>query len=111
MRTMIVTAVLSLAVFSGAMAKKPLMTCARQNGAACTAQHVQKLEASVKLAAKGPRAAALADVESISLASSDGTLRCLQTGGKPCTAQQMQSVWEVSRALDLKVTLPPANAN
>jgi hypothetical protein len=97
MKNMMITAALSLMVVSGAIAGEQSMTCSRQGGAPCTAQHVKQLETAVKAAAKGSRKE-LANVKSLSLASSNGTLKCKQTDGSACTAQQMQMVRDVSAA-------------
>jgi len=102
MKTMMVSAMLSLVAVSGAMGKEPSLSCKGPNGASCTAQRVKRLEGVVKEASKGARAP-LADVKTLSI-ESDGTLRCRQTGGKACTDQQMQMVREVAASLEMTVT-------
>ncbi len=104
-----VSALLSLVAVSGAMGKDPSLTCRGSNGAQCTAQRVKRLEAVVKEASKGPRAA-LANVKSLSI-SSGGALDCRQTSGKVCTDQQMQMVREVAASLEMTVTVSGGNSN
>jgi hypothetical protein len=101
MRTIIITAGLALAAVSGASAATPPMTCKLQNGAPCTAQHVQNLQNRLKQAGTGSRAV-LADVKTLSVAP-NGALTCEQANGKACTSQQIKLILEVSANTDLTI--------
>ncbi len=103
MRTMIIAAGLALVAVSGASAATPSMTCKLQNGAPCTAQHIQSLQASVRQAAASSSRVALADVKTLSVGS-NGALSCEQTNGKACTVQQIKLILEVSAKTDLTLT-------
>ena len=101
MKLVIVSAALSLLAVSASAAGAKL-TCAGPGGHACSAQHVQKLDAAVKEAAKSGNAT-LADVKSITLGS-DGALNCQRNNGSACTTEQIRSVRNMGAALNLKVT-------
>jgi len=118
MKAIIMTVALSLIAALGVTgqtetgkATAPLtLKCTRPDGGACTAQRVQGLALAVKAAGKGSRPA-LAGIKTLSLASSDGTLQCKQTNGKPCTAGQMRLVREVSAASEVTISLSGGNSN
>ena len=110
MKAIMMTVALSLVTALGVMAATPpTLKCTRPGGSACTAYSVQDLTTAVKAAAKGSHPG-LAKVKTLSLASSDGTLNCKQTNGKPCTAEQMQLVREVSAASEVTIGLSGGNS-
>ncbi|MGA3019524.1 MAG: hypothetical protein ABSF62_20550 [Bryobacteraceae bacterium] len=118
MKPIIMTVVLSLVAVLGVMgqtearqapATTPTLKCAGPAGTACTQQRVHDLAAAAQAAGKGSRAS-LAAIKTLSLASSDGTLKCVQTNGQRCTAEQAQSLYEIGRAINVTVSFSGSNS-
>lgn len=73
------------------MAQTPMViVCKGDNAKPCTARQVDALSDAVT--AGRAHHDVLVGVKSISLASSDGTLNCVQNDGKPCTVPQLDQI-------------------
>jgi hypothetical protein len=113
MKAIMTTLALSLLAALGAMGQSkpgktnataaPTMRCTRQDGGACTARHVEDLATAVTAAGKGAHPV-LAGINTLSLASSDGTLRCRQTNGQQCTAEQARQLRDVALTTPVKIS-------
>src|SRR5580704_18122559 len=103
MKAIVMTLALSVVAVAGLMAQAkpgkaltaPTLKCTRADGGACTSRHVADLATAVSAAAKGSRPG-LAAVNTLSLASADGTLTCQQRNGAACTAEQGRWLREVA---------------
>jgi predicted carbohydrate-binding protein with CBM5 and CBM33 domain len=72
------------------------MQCIGDDGKGCSAEHVASLNKAMLAAQrKNP---ALAKIKKLGLASSDGTLRCELTDGKPCGAEQAAALDAIDKA-------------
>ena len=72
----------------------PIVKCKGVDGKACTAKQVQALADAV-FAGKRQHDV-LATFKNLTLASSDGTLKCEQNDGTPCTTPQLDLVKEIA---------------
>jgi hypothetical protein len=81
------------AVFSGSHSLRCL---APDEKTPCSRDQVEQLEQMVVTGRRSYEP--LAAVASVSLASPDGTLRCTQVNGAPCTAAQIQALQQYAAA-------------
>jgi hypothetical protein len=110
MKAIMMTLALSLVAVLGAMGQSkpgktaaPTLRCTRQDGGACTSRHVEDLAAAVTAAGKGSHPG-LAGINTLSLASSDGTLNCRQKSGQQCTAEQARLLRDVALTTPVKIS-------
>jgi hypothetical protein len=86
------------------------LRCMGPERRACTEEMVRDLGS--KLAEKRSEHPALADINTLTLDSRDGTLSCRQNDGKPCTAEQVRALNEhVAAALRWDVRFESSRSN
>jgi hypothetical protein len=113
--------VLSLATAMAMMAQAPpaskaqpapvgtVIKCKGVEGKPCTSSQIQFLTDAVF--AQKNHHDALAAFESLSLASSDGTLKCVQTDKKACTNPQLDLVKQIGADHKLYINYSASKAN
>jgi len=92
----------------GAAPAAPVAKCKGADTRPCTTRQVEALSDAVYAAKRQHDAVAL--VKSLTLASADGTLKCDQSDGTPCTAAQWDGVKEVGLAQQTYITYSSAKA-
>jgi hypothetical protein len=90
-------------------AAAPVVKCKGADGRGCTARQVQTLTDAV-FAAKGHHEI-LASVSSLTLASSDGTLKCDQTDGSACTTAQLDAIKQIAIDQQLFINYNSSKSN
>jgi len=113
MKAIVLAVMLPLILALGAMgqsdnktsANAPTMKCTRPDGSACTSQRVQDLATAAQHAGKTGARPALSGVKILELSSSDGTLRCEQGYGIPCTLEQAKVLRDLSAASEMTITI------
>jgi len=83
--------------------------CKGPSGAACTGAQVDEI---VHGLASGRRVwKPLATVKNVSLGGSDGTLKCEQNDGAPCTAEQLQALGELAAKTKCSINYNSSKSN
>lgn len=86
---------------SQAVSSGPIARCKGPNGTPCTADQVKKLCDAV-FAAKRQHDSLL-PFKDLSLAASDGTLKCVLEDGSPCVTAQLDLVKEIGTGQQLYI--------
>jgi hypothetical protein len=87
----------------------PVVKCKGPDGTACTARQVQALSDAVFEAKRQHEA--LLPVKDLTLASSDGTLQCVQNDGTACATAQLDAVKEIAAGQQLFINYNTAKPN
>ena len=90
-------------------AAAPAVKCKGADGRGCSARQVQALTEAV-FAAKGHHEI-LASVASLTLAASDGTLKCDQTDATACTTAQLDAIKQIAIDQQLFINYNSSKSN
>ncbi len=92
-----------------AAATTPVGKCTGPDGKACTAAHVKQVNDAMVTGRRVHKP--LEAVKAVSLASSDGTLKCEQNDGTACTAEQLDALNQVAGPLKCAINYNSSKSN
>jgi hypothetical protein len=94
----------------GQAAATPVAKCIGPDGkTACSSAHVKQLNDGMVTGRRVYKP--LETVKAVSLASSDGTLKCEQNNGQACTPEQLDALNQVAGQLKYSLTYNASHSN
>ena len=91
------------------VAAAPVIKCKGPGGSACTGAQVDEIAHGL---ASGRRMwKPLATVKNVSLAANDGSLKCEQNDGTPCTEEQLKALGELAAKTKCSINYNSSKSN
>ena len=85
------------------------ITCKGPGGGPCTGKQVDEIAQGLSTGRRSWKP--LATVKNVSLGGPDGTLKCEQNNGKPCTEEQIQALTQLAAKTQCRINYNSSKSN